>query len=97
MRNEGVNLLFFSGNSVCWVSPFRESSSGEPNRIIFRGGPYGGDYKYATDREAQTRSVPASRPGRGLPDGRKKRRPRQRRRRLGLHNAGPLDLRRDPE
>jgi hypothetical protein len=42
MRDEGVNLLFLSGNSVCWVTPFRASSSGAPNRIIFRGGPYGG-------------------------------------------------------
>ena len=25
MRDEGVNLLFLSGNSVCWVSPYRDS------------------------------------------------------------------------
>ncbi len=42
MRDAGVNLLFLSGNAVCWVSPFRASSDGRPNRIIFRGGPYGG-------------------------------------------------------
>ena len=30
MRDAGVNLLFLSGNSVCWVTPYRESSSGEP-------------------------------------------------------------------
>ena len=50
MRDAGVNLMFFSGNAVCWVSPLRESFSGHPNRVMFRGGPYGGDYKYATDR-----------------------------------------------
>ncbi|MFM8397212.1 MAG: N,N-dimethylformamidase beta subunit family domain-containing protein, partial [Pirellula sp.] len=41
MRDQGVSLLFLSGNSVCWVSPFRESFDGRANRIIFRGGPYG--------------------------------------------------------
>ncbi len=51
LRDAGVNLLFFSGNSVCWVTPFRDSSDGRPNRIIFRGGPYGADYKYASERE----------------------------------------------
>jgi hypothetical protein len=51
LRDEGVNLFFFSGNAVCWVSPYRESHDGRANRIIFRGGPYGGDYKYAQSRE----------------------------------------------
>jgi len=41
MRDQGVSLLFLSGNSVCWVSPFRESFDGRANRIIYRGGPYG--------------------------------------------------------
>lgn len=41
MRDGGVSLLFLSGNSVCWVSPFRNSFDGSPNRILFRGGPYG--------------------------------------------------------
>jgi hypothetical protein len=41
MRDGGVSLLFLSGNSVCWVSPFRNSFDGRPNRILFRGGPYG--------------------------------------------------------
>ncbi|HWL08662.1 MAG TPA: N,N-dimethylformamidase beta subunit family domain-containing protein [Planctomicrobium sp.] len=50
MRDEGVNLLFFSGNSICWVTPFRESSDGVPNRIIFRGGPYG-EHRWAEERE----------------------------------------------
>ncbi|MCC7333975.1 MAG: hypothetical protein IT422_02695 [Pirellulaceae bacterium] len=39
MRDAGVNLLFLSGNSVCWVTPLQPSSSGQPNRIMFRGGP----------------------------------------------------------
>ena len=47
MRDAGVNLLFFSGNSVCWVTPYRDSSSGVANRIMFRGGPYGGKHTYA--------------------------------------------------
>ena len=42
MRDAGVSLLFLSGNSVCWVSPFRESSSGVPNRILTRDAPYAG-------------------------------------------------------
>jgi len=50
MRDAGVSLLFLSGNAVCWVSPLRAASDGRENRILFRGGPYGGDYKYAVDR-----------------------------------------------
>ena len=47
-----MDLLFLSGNSVCWVSPFSASDDGRrENRIIFRGGPYGADYTYATLRE----------------------------------------------
>ena len=38
----GVNPLFLSGNSVCWVSPFLAATDGRPNRIIYRAGPYGG-------------------------------------------------------
>ncbi len=65
MREAGVNLLFFSGNAVCWVSPFRESSTGVPNRIIFRGGPYGGDYKLAQLREKQHGPFPHRGPDEG--------------------------------
>lgn len=50
MRDAGVSLLFLSGNSVCWVSPFRDSASGVPNRIFFRGGPYGAQNEYALNR-----------------------------------------------
>jgi len=42
LRDAGVNVMFFSGNSVCWVTPFRASSDGRANRIISRAGPYGG-------------------------------------------------------
>lgn len=50
MRDAGVNLLFLSGNTICWVTPFSPNADGAPNRRIFRGGPYGGDYVYAVDR-----------------------------------------------
>jgi hypothetical protein len=66
MREEGVNLLFLSGNSVCWVSPFRSSSSGEPNRIFFRGGPYGGPNEYATNRQKNNGPFPEHGPDEGL-------------------------------
>lgn len=52
MRDAGVNLLFFSGNAVCWVTPFRDSSDGRFGRIISREGSYGGDTKWAREREA---------------------------------------------
>ncbi len=65
MRDAGVNLMFFSGNSVCWVSPFRDSADGRPNRILFRGGPYGGDYKWATLREKQHGPFPHRGPDEG--------------------------------
>mgnify|MGYP000928270748 CR=1 FL=1 len=50
MRDAGVNLLFLSGNSVCWVSPFKPSSDGRPNRVTFRGGPYGGQNQWIEQR-----------------------------------------------
>ena len=65
MREAGVNLLFFSGNSVCWVSPFRESSDGRSDRIIFRGGPYGGKYQYAEKREKEHGPYPHRGPDEG--------------------------------
>lgn len=65
MRDAGVDLLFFSGNSVCWVSPFRASSSGQDDRIIFRGGPYGGDYHLAVKREANHGPFPHRGPDEG--------------------------------
>ncbi len=66
MRDEGVSLLFLSGNSVCWVSPFRSAADGRPNRIIFRGGPYGGDNEYAVQRHEQHGPFPVRGPDEGL-------------------------------
>jgi hypothetical protein len=65
MRDSGVNLLFFSGNSVCWVTPYRDSSSGVPNRIMFRGGPYGGKHTYAELRERLNGPFPHRGPDEG--------------------------------
>ena len=66
MRDAGVNLLFLSGNAVCWVTPFRDSSWGQPNRIIFRGGPYGGDNEYATTRQRDHGPFPHHGPDEGF-------------------------------
>jgi hypothetical protein len=66
MRDAGVNLMFFSGNAVCWVTPFRASSSGAPNRIMFRGGPYGGKQEYAQDRQQKNGPFPEHGPDEGL-------------------------------
>ena len=58
--------MFFSGNAVCWVTPMTPSTDGKnPNRIIFRGGPYGGDYKYATARERDEGPFPHRGPDEG--------------------------------
>ncbi|MEQ1860568.1 MAG: N,N-dimethylformamidase beta subunit family domain-containing protein [Chthoniobacteraceae bacterium] len=50
LRDAGVNLMFLSGNSVCYVTPFRASSTGAPNRIITRGAPYGGYHRQPGSR-----------------------------------------------
>ena len=42
MRDAGVNLLFLSGNTLCWVSPFSPDVGGVANRRIRRAAPYGG-------------------------------------------------------
>ncbi len=65
MKKSGVNLMFFSGNSVCWVSPFRDSVDGRAKRIIFRGGPYGGDHKWAKLREKLNGPFPHRGPDEG--------------------------------
>jgi hypothetical protein len=41
-RDAGVNLLFFSGNSVCFVAPYSDSPLGKKNRLLTRAGRYGG-------------------------------------------------------
>jgi len=66
MRDEGVDLLFLSGNSVCWVTPFRNSSDGKPNRIIFRGGPYGANNQEAIDRHREHGPFPFRGPDEGM-------------------------------
>ncbi len=66
LRDAGVNLLFLCGNSVCWVTPFRESHDGRPNRIIFRGGPYGGEQDYAHARQKNHGPFPHHGPDEGL-------------------------------
>jgi hypothetical protein len=65
LRDAGVNLLFLSGNAVCWVSPLKPSSAGRPNRITFRGGPYGGKYKWAEGREKEHGPFPERGPDEG--------------------------------
>ena len=65
MRDAGVNLLFFSGNAVCWVSPLTPNSSGVENRTIFRGGPYGGNYTWANLREERHGPFPERGPDEG--------------------------------
>jgi hypothetical protein len=49
LKNAGVDLLFLSGNSVCWVTPMTPASDGRPERVITRAGPYGG---FARQRSA---------------------------------------------
>jgi hypothetical protein len=66
MRDSGVNLLFLSGNAVCWVSPYRAASDGRPNRTIFRGGPYGAKHDYALRREKEHGPFPEHGPDEGL-------------------------------
>ena len=66
MRDDGVSLLFLSGNTICWVTPFRASSTGEPKRIMFRGGPYGANNDYAEGRERDHGPFPHRGPDEGL-------------------------------
>jgi len=66
LKEQGVNLLFFSGNTLCWVTPFTANSAGVPNRRIFRGGPYGADNYYAQDRQKLFGPFPEHGPDEGL-------------------------------
>ncbi len=66
LRDEGINLLFLSGNTCCWVTPLRPSSVGRPDRIMFRGGPYGADNTYALNREKDNGPFPEHGPDEGL-------------------------------
>ncbi len=66
LKEKGVNLLFFSGNSICWVSPFSKSKSGNEVGRIFRGGPYGAQNDYAVGREKDNGPFPERGPDEGL-------------------------------
>jgi len=66
LKEQGVNLLFFSGNSICWVSPFSSSKSGNPYGRIFRAGPYGASNYYAENRERDHGPFPERGPDEGL-------------------------------
>lgn len=66
LRDEGVDLLILSSNTSCWVTPMRPSSDGRPNRIMFRGGPYGGNNQYALDRIKENGPFPEHGPDEGL-------------------------------
>jgi hypothetical protein len=66
MRDAGVNLLFLSGNAICWVTPFRESSDGRANRIMFRGGPYGAKTETGRRRNAEHGPFPEQGPDEGF-------------------------------
>src|SRR5262249_53130040 len=65
MRDGGVSLLFLSGNAVCWVTPLRAGIDGRPNRIMFRGGPYGGATARAQRREKEHGPFPERGPDEG--------------------------------
>ncbi|MCB1233495.1 MAG: hypothetical protein KDM91_00305 [Verrucomicrobiae bacterium] len=65
LRDSGTSLMFFSGNSVCWVTPLTPSTDGRDKRIMFRGGPYGGEYRYATARERDEGPFPHRGPDEG--------------------------------
>jgi hypothetical protein len=65
MRDAGMSLLFLSGNSVCWVTPLRAGGTGRPHRVMFRGGPYGGDNEYAVGRERDHGPFPFRGPDEG--------------------------------
>ncbi len=61
----GVTALFLSGNSVCGVTPFEPSGSGNPNRRISRQGRYGGATE-AENREFYKYPFPITGPDEAL-------------------------------
>ncbi len=46
---DGLNLAFFSGNSICGVTPYGASADGRPHRNITRVGKYSGPEKWEID------------------------------------------------
>ena len=78
MRDEGVNLLFLSGNSVSWVTPFSPSEDGRPNRNIYRSGRFGDHTKDYYIRAVQSNGpFPDSGPDEGML--------------MGVHNKYPIN------
>lgn len=65
LRDSGTSLLFFSGNAVCWVAPLSPATDGRPNRILFRGGPYGAQHTWAEQREKEHGPFPHRGPDEG--------------------------------
>ncbi len=66
LRDAGVSLLFLSGNAICWVAPFRAAADGRPNRILYRGGPFGGGRPHAVQRDREHGPFPEHGPDEGL-------------------------------
>ncbi|MEO6785739.1 MAG: N,N-dimethylformamidase beta subunit family domain-containing protein, partial [Chthoniobacteraceae bacterium] len=95
MRDAGVNVLFFSGNSVCWVTPLRAGFDGRDHQIMFRGGPYGAHYEYAVDREAKHGPFPERGPDEGYLMGARNVRPVNGGGDWICEKPGALDFRRD--
>ena len=86
-----MNLLFLSGNAICWVTPHRPSHDGRPERIMFRGGPYGG--AMTTRGRGRRSMVPSRSTDRTKAcSSEREHRARQRRRRLGRARARALGL-----
>ena len=93
MRDAGVNVMFFSGNSVCWVTPLRrQRRAAQPDHVPRR--PLRRQLCVRRAAGERARPVSASRAGRRVPDRFTQRRPGQRRRRLDRRPARSLDLRR---
>ncbi len=66
MRDAGVNLMFLTGNAVCWVSPFSPNDGGTPNRRIRRTAPYGGLARQMKFREREGKLYTTIGPDEGL-------------------------------
>jgi hypothetical protein len=88
----GVNVGFFSGNAVCGRIQFSPDGRGRPHRVFERVGvfgPPGGTFEFQAMKDPRARTPLRQRTHR-----RAQHRAGDRRRRLGLRRAGPLDLRR---
>ncbi len=68
MIESGVSALFLCGNAVSGVTPLTPGTSGEPNRVMTRVGPFGGwsmaSAGVAVDRDGKPRPAPG--PDEGL-------------------------------